>query len=94
VTQPVYWWPAHRPMEVFLPTPSGPDAPPVPASTAGSRVMSSGMQVPWTRGIPQSYRGDLMMVTAWRLLGFVRDNAGGGPNDPAYIEVEGDLPSV
>lgn len=89
VVQPVYWWPAHRPMEVFLATPAA-----APVSTAGSQVMTSGTQVPWTRGIPQSKAGDLMMVSAWRLLGFVRDNPGGGPNAPAFVEVEGDLPSA
>lgn len=94
VIQPIYWWPAHRPMEVFVRTPSGPGAPIVPLSTAVSQVLTHGVQVAWSRGIPQSYMGDLMMVTAWRELGFIVQNDDAKPGDPTFIEVESDLPTA
>lgn len=31
-------------------------------------------QVVWSNGIPQDKIGDLMMVTAWKTLGFIKDN--------------------
>jgi hypothetical protein len=69
----VFWWPAHRPMEIFLPDYS--TNPPGP-----------GKQVPWTRSLPQTNAGDLEMVTAWSTLGFIR-NVGTADN-PAFIETE------
>jgi hypothetical protein len=61
VTQPTFWWPSHRPMEVFT---------------------ESGGQVPWAAGIPQTSVGDLLMVTAWKDLGFVlnKPNPDGSAN--------------
>jgi hypothetical protein len=35
---------------------------------------SSSDQVDWSRGIPQSNAGDLRMVTAWKDLGFIKDD--------------------
>ncbi len=69
----VFWWPAHRPMEVFLPqsTPSG---------------IAAGAQVPWTRTLPQNNAGDFEMVTAWATLGFIRNL--GSDDNPQFVETE------
>jgi hypothetical protein len=50
--------------------------------------------VPWSQGIPQNNAGDLKMVTAWKELGFIRDNPAYDPTDPGsspYILVESNL---
>jgi hypothetical protein len=46
--------------------------------------------VPWSLGIPQSNQGDLKMVTAWKDLGFVKNNPKWTPDgtEPPYIQVE------
>lgn len=46
--------------------------------------------VPWALGIPQSNQGDLKMVTAWKALGFVKNNPDYTPEngEPQYIQVE------
>lgn len=70
------WWPAHRPMQVFYPVPGG-----------GNPQLRT-----WARGIPQTYAGDLKMVTEWRKLGFVVRNTGEDIDAPSpnykYICVE------
>jgi hypothetical protein len=46
---------------------------------------------PWSQGIPQTNAGDLKMVTAWKDLGFIKDNPkfdGINPNEPPFIVVE------
>ncbi|MFL5802982.1 MAG: LodA/GoxA family CTQ-dependent oxidase [Roseiflexaceae bacterium] len=70
VTKDTFWWPAHRPGQVFL-TPQGP-------------------QVNWSQGIPQTNQGDLKMVTAWKDLGFIKDNPAATPENgfPLYAQVE------
>lgn len=72
----VYWWPAHRPMEVFLPKrdPSNP------------KNIIAGDQVPWTRTLPQNSAGDLDMVTTWTTLGFIRNL--GTDDNPLFVETE------
>ena len=69
ITQMTFWWPSHRPMEVFNP---------------------NGAQVAWSQGIPQTNAGDLKMVTAWKELGFIKDNPKWTPTngEPQYIQVE------
>jgi len=67
LAQTVYWWPAHRPMEITLPDSS---------------------QASWSRNIPQNNAGDLQMVTAWKLQGFILRNTSTDPDDPQFIEVE------
>lgn len=52
------WWPAHRPMQVYMEVDDG--------ASSGS--------VNWARGIPQTLLGDLKMVTEWWRLSFVIDN--------------------
>lgn len=71
ILQLTYWWPAHRPMMVFMP---------------------AGYQVQWAQGIPQTYQGDLMMVTAWKARGFIKNNPDWTPDNgnPKYILVESD----
>ena len=51
-----------------------------------------GSQMAWSQGIPQSYIGDLKMVTAWKYLGFVKNNPAATPINgaPAYVQVERD----
>ncbi len=70
------WWPAHRPMQVFYPVAGG-----------GNPQLRT-----WARGIPQTYAGDLKMVTEWRRLGFVVRNVGEYIDAPSpsfkYICVE------
>jgi hypothetical protein len=49
---------------------------------------------PWTQGIPQTHAGDLKMVTAWKELGFIKDNPNydpTNPSEPLYILVESNL---
>lgn len=61
----VLWWPSHRPMQVYKWI----------TDKNGNHVIKNGSkaraQVDWARGIPQTYEGDLKMVTAWKDLGFV-----------------------
>ncbi|QNQ08963.1 LodA/GoxA family CTQ-dependent oxidase [Sphingomonas alpina] len=71
------WWPAHRPMQVY-----------VPAVVDGKPTLQFRA---WARGIPQTSAGDLKMVTEWSKLGFVVRNpqAATGPSpDQKYISVE------
>lgn len=72
----VLWWPSHRPMQVFK----------VVKDKNGNPIMKGGSpvthQVNWARGIPQTYEGDLKMVSYWSELGFVLDN------DGTYLEQE------
>jgi len=70
----VFWWPAHRPMEVNLPT------------TDANGKPAAGSQVRWTRTIPISNAGDLEMVTAWTTLGFIRNV--GSQDNPQFVETE------
>jgi hypothetical protein len=51
-----FWWPAHRPMEVFIQV--GP-------------TTSDLAQAAWTPTIPQTNLGDLLMVSMWKELGFL-----------------------
>ena len=49
---------------------------------------------PWSQGIPQTNAGDLKMVTAWKELGFIKDNPKydpTNPDEPQYILVESNL---
>ncbi|RED97888.1 LodA/GoxA family CTQ-dependent oxidase [Marinoscillum furvescens] len=61
----VLWWPSHRPMQVFK----------VVKDQNGNPLMNGSNpvvnQVNWARGIPQTYEGDLKMVSYWSELGFV-----------------------
>lgn len=59
-----FWWPAHRPMEVFLPMrdPANPN-----------HALSSG-QASWTRARAHSHRVEnLQMLTSWAAFGFIHD---------------------
>jgi hypothetical protein len=78
------WWPAHRPMQTFV-------------KIAADDGTAKYVWRDWTPGIPQTYAGDLRMVTEWWRLGFVCSNPGGDiqpstggvDNDnPPYISVE------
>jgi hypothetical protein len=82
------WWPAHRPMQVF-----------VPVDFKDGTPQNYFWQV-WALGIPQTKEGDFKMVTDWWRLGFVRknpwatsDNMSGNisppPSPPPYVSVEG-----
>jgi hypothetical protein len=44
----------------------------------------------WAQGIPQTYQGDLMMVTAWSKVGFVKNI--GTDDNPDFEIVENNLP--
>ncbi len=78
VFQTTFWWPAHRPMEVNQQIPTPPGAP------------LSYSQVSWSQGIPQTHAGDQKMVTAWKELGFIRDNPEATAENgyPPFIQVE------
>jgi hypothetical protein len=54
--QLTFWWPAHRPMEVFVQVGSEPD---------------QTKQTPWSPTIPHTDLGDTQMVTEWKNLGFI-----------------------
>ena len=43
----------------------------------------------WARGIPQTYAGDLKMVTEWSRLGFVIRN----PDPPSGVNLDSPSPS-
>lgn len=53
---------------------------------------AGGNQVQWSQSIPQTYQGDLMMVTAWKTRGFIKYNPDYTPDNgnPKYIIVESD----
>lgn len=70
------WWPAHRPMQVFIVRAFEKDEQPAGYSF-----------VDWAKGIPGTSEGDLKMVTSWSELGFVIANPyfqpyDGNPNNP------------
>jgi hypothetical protein len=49
---------------------------------------------PWSQGIPQTHAGDLKMVSAWKELGFIKDNPKydpTNPDEPQFILVESNL---
>lgn len=76
------WWPVHRPMQVW-----------VAAGTQDGRPFYR--MENWAAGIPQTYAGDLKMVTEWSKLGFVVRNPGlaetdiNAPSpDYKYVSVE------
>ena len=81
------WWPAHRPLQVYKLVGVPGEVDPL--------IQGSYRQVEWTRGIPSTNGGDLLMVTAWKNLGFVITN----PYDPEpvknsqvnFVEVDGPL---
>ncbi|HYP29942.1 MAG TPA: LodA/GoxA family CTQ-dependent oxidase [Blastocatellia bacterium] len=79
IIKTTYWWPSHRPMQVYVEVP-GP-----PGSQPNYSVIN------WSQGIPQTNAGDLKMVSAWTELGFVRDNADYTLSNgaPQYVSVEG-----
>jgi hypothetical protein len=76
------WWPAHRPLQTYE----------VVEMNDGAPVYQF---LGWARGVPQTYAGDLKMVTEWPKLGFVvrnpflsdEDLAQPSP-DNKYISVE------
>src|SRR5712691_5887498 len=76
------WWPAHRPMQTYELVMPGDN--------------SSITWLDWTPGVPQTYAGDLKMVTEWGRLSIVRRNPSGDiqpstlgtPSNPPYISVE------
>ncbi|HEX2205614.1 MAG TPA: LodA/GoxA family CTQ-dependent oxidase, partial [Longimicrobium sp.] len=80
------WWPAHRPMQVFVPT-----------GEPGQKPSGYDWLV-WARGVPQTKEGDFKMVTEWWRLGFVRKNPWASqdmsgntvppPQTPPYISTE------
>jgi hypothetical protein len=53
-------------------------------------MIPSGAQVSWSQGVPNNHAGDLKMVTAWKELGFIKDNPDWTPTNgtPKYIQVE------
>jgi hypothetical protein len=77
------WWPAHRPLQTFELNGFDVDGKP------------KYIWVDWSPGVPQTYTGDLKMVTEWWRLGFVVRNAlqpspkpSELPPDQKYISVE------
>jgi hypothetical protein len=50
----------------------------------------AGPPVSWSQGIPNNNAGDLKMVTAWKELGFIRDNPAWTPTngEPQYVQGE------
>jgi hypothetical protein len=88
------WWPAHRPLQVFVVT-----------SVADGKASYD--FVDWAKGIPQTDAGDLKMVTSWADLGFVVRNPyfQGNPSvppkpwedpgsNPLYVAVEINEPAA
>lgn len=78
----VFWWPSHRPMQVWQQTVSykkGKDGKNEPQYHYD--------QVDWSRGIPTDRAGDLKMVTYWSKLGFVVSQDE-DPNGQKYIETD------
>jgi hypothetical protein len=76
------WWPAHRPLQTY-------------EITSFSDGKPSFSFLGWTRGVPQTFAGDLKMVTEWSRLGFVIRNPYAPPDsldapspDTKYISVE------
>ena len=48
----------------------------------------------WTRGIPQSNAGDMMMVRAWSGLGFVVKRSPDNSTAPLFYESERNDPLI
>ena len=70
------WWPAHRPMQIF-------------EFVLGTEADPKFQFYNWARGIPQTYAGDLKMVTEWKRLGFLLRN----PYQPAsWLDTPSPLP--
>ncbi|HWW62692.1 MAG TPA: LodA/GoxA family CTQ-dependent oxidase [Thermoanaerobaculia bacterium] len=44
--------------------------------------------VQWAKGVPQTYAGDLKMVTAWKSLGFLRNTSPQPVTQPNFVQVE------
>jgi hypothetical protein len=77
------WWPAHRPLQSYEV---------VSVDSDGNPAYQF---LTWSRGVPQTYAGDLKMVTEWPRLGFLVRNPYLQPNeidapspDKKYISVE------
>ena len=76
------WWPAHRPLQTYE----------VTSMTDGQPNFSF---LGWARGVPQTFAGDLKMVTEWSRLGFVirnpyapADSLDAPSPDTKYISIE------
>jgi len=78
------WWPAHRPLQSFE-----------LVSVANGQAETN--WTVWSRGIPQTYAGDLKMVSDWWKLGFIVRNPyadpaellkPGGGDAVKYISIE------
>lgn len=66
-----------------------------PAHRPMGVTKSDGHQMAWSQGVPQSNIGDLKMVTAWKYLGFIKNNpaftdptSAALTGTPEYIQVE------
>ena len=84
----VWWWPAQRPLFVYLPP---------EAKRAGGPYEGLGPQVAWVGQIFDqnaigylAFRDDLEMVALWDQLGFVHNI--GTAEEPHFVEVERRLP--
>ena len=55
-----------------------------------------GPQASWSQGIPNNHAGDLKMVTAWKELGFIKNNSDWTPTNlqAQYIQVERNDPTI
>lgn len=78
------WWPAHRPLQYG-------------AVTSIQNGQPQYLWTTWTKGIPQTNQGDLLMVTEWSKLGFIIRNPfspvlsrqpASGPPPYVYVSVE------
>ena len=81
----MWWWPAQRPLSVYLPAEGSTDEATLPASRLGPRVPWIGSDDdPMAPGFLQ-FADHLEMLRNWDKLGFVLDI--GKPDDPQFVEV-------
>ncbi len=86
----MWWWPAQRPISVYLAHKGGPDEATLPASGLGPRVPWIGSDDDPTAQDFLQFSDHLEMVRKWDKLGFVLDI--GEPDVPRFVEVARTLP--
>ena len=81
----MWWWPAQRPISVYLPVEEGTDETTLPASGLGPRVPWIGSDDDPTAHDFFQFADHLEMLRNWDKLGFVLDI--GQPDNPRFVEV-------
>jgi len=81
----MWWWPAQRPISIYLADKGSTDETTLPASGLGPRVPWIGNDDDPTAQDFFRFADHLEMLRNWDKLGFVLDI--GKPDDPQFVEV-------